>query len=412
MFFRENHVFRSGGESNYRIPSLVVTNDGTVLAFCTNRIGTLKDHAEEIDLVCAIKRPGEDWSDVRVLSHFPAWSCNIGSAVYDDVIGRVIVFFHRKPIARNEFREYTPEELAEMTRRAEELSRLAASQGVTAGARRLISDDNGAHFYEEAHEVLPARQTHWDGSVHEVGGGTHGSAHGIRLRHGAYAGRLLCPSRTAIGEYSDWEKIRECVYNNAIYSDDHGRTWRASGCVQVGTGEGTLIERGDGSILYNSRAYFNDGKRYLAVSRDGGAHYGEFSTDPFLLEETRIGCNASFLRVALEDVKDRGLLPTGARDVTVFCNPRAETRRGMTACVSFDTGETYAVTQMIYDGPSAYSSLDYDKTTGHFHLLYERGSEEKGKSPYTEGLVVAEFDLEWLLRAREADSQIPSDVLS
>ena len=403
MFFKESNIFASGGAANFRIPSLVVTNNGTAIAFCTNRIGTLDDHADEIALVCSIKKPGEDWSEVRVLAHQPGWGCNIGSAVYDPNRNRVIVFFIRKPVARNEFGKYTEEQLAEMKRRAEEAARIAAENGIVAGARQLVSEDNGETFVEMAHELASVLQKHWDGTEHMVEGFTHGSSHGICLRHGEHAGRLLCPSRVQIGEYYDWKQIRECVYNNSIYSDDHGMTWQASQCVQVGTGEGTLIERGDGSILYNSRAYFQDGKRYLAVSRDGGASYGEFSTDVFLQEEKHIGCNASFLRVELEDIPDRTQLPEGAQDLVVFCNPRSEDRNRMTACVSFDSGAHYCEAQVIFEGPAAYSSLDYDKNTGHFYLLYEKGHEaqdgaEPDTNPYAKGLSIAEFDLEWLLQ--------------
>ncbi|MBQ3083821.1 MAG: exo-alpha-sialidase [Clostridia bacterium] len=399
MFFEETNVFSSGGHSNYRIPSLVVTNDGTVLAFCTDRIGTLKDYAEEIDLVCAIKKPGQPWSPVRILAHQDGWACNIGSAVYDPACNRVIVFYVRNPVARNEFGNYTAEQLAEMDRRAKEATLLAAKNGITAGMRRLVSEDNGAHFIEEAHAVQTVLQRHWDGTEHPVDGSTHGSAHGICLRHGKYAGRLLCPSRTKIGEYSDWDKLRECVYNNAIYSDDHGKTWKASQCVQVGTAEGTLIERADGSILYNSRGYFKDGKRYLALSHDGGETYGNFSTDDFLLEEKRIGCNASLLRVELADLPNPTILPPNAEDLVVFCNPRADTRTRMTACVSFDSGAHFCEARVIFDGPCAYSGLDYDKNSGHFFLLYERGTKDADSSPYAKGLYVAEFDTEWLLQA-------------
>lgn len=398
MFFEATHLFPSGGEKNYRIPSLVVTKSGTVMAFCSNRVGTLKDYADEIELVCAIKKPGEAWSDVRVLAKNDGWACNIGSAVYDPNADKTILFFRRTPVSRNEFGNYTEEELAEMARRREEAIAAAARAGVIAGDRQLISTDDGAHFTEEAHVLSPTMQVHADGKAYPVDGFTHGAAHGICLTHGAHAGRLLCPARTKIGEYNDWEGIRTCVYNNAIYSDDHGKTWQASGCVQLGTAEGTLIERADGSVLYNSRAYFNDGKRYLAVSRDGGATYGEFSKDEFLLEETRMGCNASFLRVALEDIKDRSLLPAEAEGVTVFCNPRAETRMRMAACVSFDAGATYREARVFFEGPSAYSSLDYDKKSGHFFLLYERGEGNTTRHPYAKGLYVAEFDLEWLLQ--------------
>lgn len=397
MFFQETKVFASGGQSNYRIPSLVVTNNGTVLAFCNDRVGSLKDYADEVALVCAVKKPGRPWGEVKVLTQLPGWNCHIGSAVYDDVIGRVIVTFQRSPVAKDEFGKYTAEELAELERRKQEAVARAEEKGIITGSCRLVSDDNGESFVEEAHAVQKTTQTHWDGTQHSVGGSGHGSAHGIRLRHGQHAGRLLCPTRTKIGDYNDWLKIRECVYNNAIYSDDHGVTWKASQCVQVGTGEGTLIERNDGSILYNSRAHFADGKRYLAVSYDGGETYGDFSTDDFLLEETRMGCNASFLRVELSDISDHACLPGGAEDVTLFCNPRSETRMRMTACVSFDSGAHFQEGKVIFDGPCAYSSLDYDKNSGHFFLLYEKGDPEKGKSPYTEGLSVAEFDLEWLL---------------
>ena len=398
MFFQETTLFPSGGESNFRIPSLIVTNNGTVIAFCNDRHGTLKDHADEVDLVCAVKKPGEAWSNVRVLAHVDGWACKIGSAVHDPAVDQTIIFFERNPVTKNEFGKYTPEELEEMNRRRAEIIREAAARGVMGGSRRMVSRDNGETFTEEAHEVEPVLQKHWDGSEAMVRGGTHGANHGICLRHGEHAGRLLCPSRVAIGTYQDWATLPKCVYNNSIYSDDHGKTWKASGCVQVGTGEGTLIERGDGSILYNSRAYFKDGLRYLAISRDGGETYGEFAQDPFLREELRMGCNASFLRVEKEDIRNPEILPEGAQDVTLFCNPRSETRSRITACVSFNGGETYTEARVIHPGPGAYSSLDYDKHSGHFFLLYEKGDAEVGPLPYTVGISVAEFDLEWLLQ--------------
>ena len=108
-----------------------------------------------------------------------------------------------------------------------------------------------------------------------------------------------------------------------------------------------------------------------------------------------MGCNASFLRVELSQLRDRSHLPAGARDLTLFCNPRADTRRRMTVRVSFDAGESFREARVIYEGPSAYSSLDYDPVSGHFFLLYENGE----RNPYDRGLTVAEFDVEWLLKA-------------
>ena len=103
MFFQEAKVFPSGGQSNYRIPSLIVTNNGTILAFCNDRVGSLKDYADEVALVCAVKKHGAPWEQVRILAHLPGWSCHIGSAIYDDLADKVIVTFQRSPVAKNEF---------------------------------------------------------------------------------------------------------------------------------------------------------------------------------------------------------------------------------------------------------------------------------------------------------------------
>ncbi|MBE6959035.1 MAG: exo-alpha-sialidase [Ruminococcaceae bacterium] len=246
---------------------------------------------------------------------------------------------------------------------------------------------------EREHTVAPVEQLHWDGKTYKIGGGTHGAAHGIQLKHGKYKGRLLCASRTGIGSYTDWNGLQKVTYNNAIYSDDHGKTWKTANCVQVGTGEGTLIENADGTLTYNSRAYFKDGKRRIATSTDGGATWGNFRNDDFLEEEAFCGCNASFLRVALEDIKDKSILPEGAKDVTVFCNPRAKTRDNMCACVSFDSGNTWSKVKVINPGHAAYSSLEWNPVTQKFCLLYETGE----KHPYSDGITAAEFDMEWLL---------------
>ena len=405
MFYNEHLVFASGGRSNYRIPSMIVTNNGTVLAFCNDRKDTVSDHADEVTLVLAKKKPNEAWSEVIELSGLEGWACGIGSAVYDNEIGKAMIFSGRNPVARNEFGKYTPEQIAEMDRRAEEARKRAESLGIKAGGCIFVSTDDGETWSEEPLVVEPIEHTHWDGTKAMVRGGTHGAAHGIQLRHGKYKGRLLCAARTSIGKYNNWAGLRKCVYNTAIYSDDHGKTWQTADCVQLGTGEGTLIELANGDILYNSRAYFQDGKRYLATSTDGGASYHDFRTDDFLAEETYIGCNASFIRVELDELSEanRALLPDGAQDVTVFCNPRAETRRNMTACVSFDSGKTWREAKTFFEGPSAYSSLVFNPVDQHFHLVYEKGKwglDSKGnedENPYNAGICAAEFDLEWLL---------------
>lgn len=397
MLYKEQQVFASDGRSNYRIPSLIVTNKGTLLAFCNDRKGTLADHAATTTLVFARKGLGESWSEVSELAGFSGWAFSIGSAVYDEECEKAILISRRTIVTKSEFESKDPSAEKEARQKEKECFE---KFGICRGAFLLVSTDDGKSFVEEEMNLQPFEGMHWDGSHPTVPAFTHGSAHGIQLRHGKHKGRLLCPSRTRTGDYTDWDGLRQCVHNNAVYSDDHGKTWRTADCVQVATGEGTLIERADGSILYNSRAYLQDGKRYLATSFDGGATYSDFRTDGFLREEKNFGCNASFIRVELEDIKDTSILPEGARDVTVFCNPRSDLRENLTACVSFDSGDTWQITRQIFKGPSSYSSLVFNPVDQHFYLMYEKGDPNETDwniAPVVKGICIAEFDLEWLL---------------
>lgn len=394
MYFSETLVFVTGGSSHFRIPSIVATKEGMLLAFCNDRHDTVSDSAPESDIVFARKAVGEDWSPVQVLAHVDGWACTIGAAVYDENTNETFCSGLRIPVTRHEFGRYTEKEKKELEHKTAEKIALA---GVPAGDFLLYSQDGGLTWQERALQIQPYPFTREDGTTIPVRGCCHGSGAGITLRHGKHAGRLLCPSRMATGEYHDMDGLRKYSYNNAIYSDNHGLTWQASAPVQAGTGEGTLIEDGEGNILYNSRAYYEDRKRYLAASVDGGETFGNFRTDDFLLDTAYMGCNASLLRVERGDLADPSLLPDAADSITLFVNPRSEERDHLTACISFDSGRTWSHTRLIHEGRSAYSSLTFNRKNQTFCLLYELGEND----PYDRGIMCACFDLEWLL-AKEA----------
>lgn len=398
MHFREQIIFESGNESNFRIPTIITTNSGTLLAFCNDRKNTLADHADVTTVAMARKKAGGEWEKSCEISGFGDWAYRIGSAVYDDISGKTIVFIQHIPTTTNEFKQYTEAEKLDIKRRADKARSSAEAFGVREGWFTLTSTDDGETFEESPLKLSTGEREKYATEAFMLGcASTHGSAHGIRLRHGTHAGRILCPARTFTREYNTWDGLRECGYNTAIYSDDRGTSWKLSGCVQVATGEGTLIERGDGSILYNSRAYLKDGKRYLAISNDGGATFSYAGTDPFLKEEIKIGCNASFIRVELDQIKDTSLLPDGAQDITLFCNPRSDTRRNMSICVSFDAGKSWSFAKSVCEGPCAYSSLVFEPISQRFYLIYERGKDAIEKNPYSAGICAAEFDIEWLM---------------
>lgn len=394
MFYKETLVFASGGRSNFRIPSVVSTKNGTVIAFCNDRKDTLSDAASETALSVSVKKPNGEWSAVKDILGYPGWACGIGSAVYDAETDTVMCQAGKTAVTMEEFGNYTKEQLEERNRKAKER---AKALGIEEGSYLICTKDGGDTWEEYPFKQIPVTFSWPNGETLTTGSWMHGSSHGIQLRHGEHKGRLICPTRFGFGgRYTKVEELRNHCCNNATFSDDHGKTWYATEPVQVGTGEGTLVELGDGTLLYNSRAYYADTKRYLANSTDGGMTWGNFRTDDFLIEDAYAGCNASFLRVEKGDLNDPTLLPDGAESMVIFANPRATCRENMTLCISFDEGKTYAKTKTVWAGPAAYSSLEFCAADQHFYLMYEKG-EEGQKNPYKQGISIAEFDVEWML---------------
>ena len=389
MYSNEIILFKSGGRSHYRIPSIVATNDGTIFAFCNDRKDSVIDHAKEVALVYARKKNNQPWEPEQTLSGIPDWACGIGSAIYDPDTDVVFVSGSRNPVARNEFGTFTDEEIAAMEAEAEEKAR---ALGISRGEILFESSDGGDSWQDAPIQIKTREFITTDGRTLEIGGSCHGSAHGIQLKHGPHKGRLLWPSRIFTNRYTNWAEAILACYNNSLYSDDHGKTWHASAPVQQGTGEGTLIELSNGDILYNSRSMHQDQLRLLATSTDGGETYQDFRPAEFIYEEKNIGCNASFLRVERVELPD---LKENADAITLFVNPRAKDRSNMTICVSFDDAKTWTHTKTIWEGGCAYSSLVYDAVSRHFFLLYEKGT--SSTDPYEYGIALLEFDLEWLL---------------
>lgn len=367
MFFKERIPFLSGGRSNYRIPGAVTTKKGTVLLFCNNRIDTVADGAPEKALVVCRKELNGNWSDVMTLAIYEGVTMEFHSAVYDEETDTVMAFLTKKASLEN--------------------GKEAFERGdVVPGKYIVESKDDGLTWSERPHIIEPNA----DGRIAY----THGSASGITLKHGKHPGRLLCPARYNIGVDHSVPNLQTGHFNSAIYSDDHGKTWKTSGPVQVGTGEGTLAELPDGTVYYNSRAYFMDGKRYIAYSYDDGETFTDFKTDDTLIEPM-FGVNASLLHVEID-----------GRSMLLFANPHYyeppvdgkivvdKCRKNMAIQVSFDEGKTWPICKVVHREWAAYSSLTYNPLDKHFYLLYENGV-EKGCYQY---MSVAEFDLEWLLR--------------
>ncbi|MDA1266900.1 MAG: sialidase family protein [Planctomycetota bacterium] len=258
----------------------------------------------------------------------------------------------------------------------------------------LRSQDDGRTWTPQAITLHP--------DLHGNVPSMHMNEGGITLRHGAYAGRLVRPSRwyAAGNRGEEWPNH----YANAIYSDDGGHTWHTSDPFpENGTGEACVVELSDGRLVYNSRVHWQERPRNTrrrgAVSVDGGASWQDWRVIEALPDghqHRSYGCMGGLAR-----------LPIAGQDVLVFSNldTPASRRERVTVWASFDGGATWPVKRLVFDGPSAYSSMAAGRpgtpSEGWIYLHFEGG-------PGGGGAHIARFNLSWLLEGEATgDGEVP-----
>lgn len=230
----------------------------------------------------------------------------------------------------------------------------------------------------------------------------HMNEHGITLRHGKHAGRLIRASRYygKRNHKDEWPNH----YTNAIYSDDRGKTWHTSDPFpENGTGEATIAELSDGRLYYNSRVHWQERpkntRRRHAYSDDGGQTWKDWQIVEVLPDghqHRSYGCMGGLVR-----------LPVKGQDILIFSNidTKAAKRERGTVWASFDGGKTWPVKRLVVAGAHGYSSLSVGRpvtpSEGWIYLNYE--GEPK------EGSMVARFNLSWLLDGESTgDGSVPS----
>lgn len=208
---------------------------------------------------------------------------------------------------------------------------------------------------------------------------------GITLRNGPHKGRLLVPSRV-MPNYSKQEEGKG--YTNAVYSDDHGKTWLQSAPFPLdGTGESGLVELRDGTIYLNSRTHTRKGNRWVAFSDDSGETWRDLHQDDELFDGPPdvYGCKASLLRLDRDDA-----------DILLFSTPSSNLpgRKNIRVWVSFDGGKSWPLNRLIKRGPGNYTWMTQGRkgtpSEGFIYLL-------AGKD------WMARFNMAWLLDAGEPE---------
>ncbi|MBD3274030.1 MAG: exo-alpha-sialidase [Candidatus Marinimicrobia bacterium] len=332
-------VYQSGegGYDTYRIPSLLKTNENTLLAFCEGRKNSRSDTGN-IDLLC--KRSddfGKTWSEQQVIWNDGQNVCGNPCVVQDSDTGTIHLLLTHN-LGTDSEREII-HHTAESTRTVWICS----------------SSDDGRSWSEPAEITESVKPISW-------GWYATGPGVGIQLREGEYAGRLVIPCDHS---YDDPQgDIRGGPYgygSHVIFSDDHGETWQTGGVVRPKVNECQVVELSHGTLLLNMRSYHGEGYRMHAWSYDGGINWTDPVPAPDLVEPV---CQASLIRTDT---------PESGSDVLLFSNPaHSENRVRMTVKLSRDGGESWPLQKLLHPGPSAYSCLTM-LTEDTAACLYEMG---------------------------------------
>jgi sialidase-1 len=187
----------------------------------------------------------------------------------------------------------------------------------------------------------------------------NGPGNGIQMS----TGRLVIP--TAQGEA------------RVMYSDDHGASWKLGAPIGNGS-EPQIFEKVDGTLCANLRNERGQ-SRITACSQDGGETWEQWRLDENLPDA---GTQASIMRFSGQSDKLRNRI--------LFSNPGAPYRGEFTIRMSYDEGQTWPVSRLVYQGAAGYSQLAV--LSDHTILALF----EAGKNDLRESITLARVNLDWL----------------
>jgi len=338
-------VFVSGTEGyhTFRIPAVIATKKGTLLAFAEGRKGGGGDSGD-IDTVLKRSRDGgKNWEPLQIVLGEGANTVGNPCPVVDQKTGTIWLLF---------------------TRNLGEDTEAKIRAGTAKGTREVWvthSTDDGLNWSAPVDVTATTKAPDW--TWYATGPGV-----GIQLR----SGRLLIPCDHGVAG-------TKLFRSHVIYSDDHGLTWKRGGVVGDNTNECQAAELSDGSVLINMRSYHGKNRRAIARSRDGGETWSEITLDPALIEPV---CQASLIRYPQgKQGKEAALL---------FSNPASTRREKLTVRLSSDDGATWPFSRELHAGPAAYSCLT-PLPRGQVGCLYECGE----TNAYTR-ITFTRFSLDWL----------------
>lgn len=334
-------VFASGedGYNTYRIPALIRTSKGSLVAFAEAR-ASQADAANNAIVTKISADGGGTWGKMAVcqspnfltpqpLLHGMERGSLGGSfnnpCVVENRAGRLVVHFQHYPKDTHEYDVAAGMSGPRVVRGFQTESR---DGGLSWSAPRDITT-----------EIKPP----------EAVTIASGPGIGIRLVRGRWKNRLVMPYNYRVGN-------RWWVY--CAFSDDDGRHWKRGARVEqpeeMNANEVQVVELASGDVLLNARNQAKRKERCVALSHDGGSTFSPAGFDARLVDPV---CQGSLIRL------ESGVL--------AFSNPAHATKReNGTVRFSWDEGRTWFSSVVIEPGSFQYSSM-FSLLGNRVGMLYE-----------------------------------------
>jgi sialidase-1 len=386
-FLEKSDLFEAGkdGYALYRIPGLVVTPKGTLLAYCEARKSSKGDWGPIDILLRRSTDRGQTWSAPRKIAQVDGPHKKNPVALAQKLANPEDVTYNNPVLIPD--------------RQTGAVHMLFCLEYMRCFYQR--SDDDGQTFTRpvEITGTFDRFRMEYDWKVLATG-----PCHGIQLANG----RLVVAVWLSTG--TGGHAHRPSV-TSVVFSDDHGKTWQRGDIAvpntdrHVNPNETVLVQLADGRVMLNVRNESDAHRRLITTSKDGATGWSKAEFHDQLLEPI---CMASIVRLSEK--------ASGDKDRILFANPhnldRADgkgkpgvgrDRKNLSVKLTYDEGQTWPVSRVLEAGPSAYSDLAVG-TDGTLYCLYERGREDgPDRRPTTYGyLTLAHFNLEWLTGGKDS----------
>jgi len=348
------------GVTLYRIPGIVVTTKGTVLAYCEARTNSRSDWGEiEVHLRRSTDG-GMTWDTPKQIAHLA-----------DRIEGNPT----KKVDGAREQTVNNPVAIVDRTTGTIEFLYCINY----ARSFSIQSVDDGLTWSKpvEITETFQPFRKHYDWKVIATGPG-----HGIQLQ----SGRLVVPIWLAYGKLGEHKPSAAAT----IYSDDHGKTWLAGEIAVPNEGafgdpnETMIATLSDGRVMLVTRSVSKPNRKLITISPDGASGWSDPAFHDSLWEPI---CMASIIQHPTTPATMLFSNPHSlGRDKVGAEIPAGRGKReNLSIKLSRDDGKTWPLNKTLEGGPSAYSDLAV-LPDGKVLCLYEGDK----------SIVCARFNIEWI----------------